>query len=401
MIKLNSHYKKLISSYLFSKIESKVQDLKKKMPKRSLIDLGIGDITKPLSPSITQALIEASKELGDKYTMRGYGPSQGFDFLRSIIARSDYKDLSISAEEIFISNGAKTDLANLQNLFCHSSTVAITDPTYPVYQDSNVMAGRTGDFAEGRYRNIVYLPCNLKNKFIPDLPDQPCDLIYLCSPNNPTGVALTYKELEKWVDYAVINGSIIIFDGAYEAFISSKDVPHSIYEIEKAKKVAIEVKSFSKKAGFTSLRCSYSVIPQELEVDGVKLKDYWMRHQQTTFGGVPYPIQKAAEAIYLEPGKQEIATLISGYKKQTGVLREGLIQLGFNVFGGVDSPYVWCQSSKSSWEFFDTLLNEHQIISIPGEGFGHAGRGYVRFSGFAPLDQVEEALHRMSLCVTL
>jgi len=400
MVKLNPHYKKLISSYLFPKIQSKVSEFKQRDAGKTFLNLGIGDVTKPLPPSIVAALVDASKELGSEPTMQGYGPSSGYGFLRELIAENDYKGLKITADEVFVSNGAKCDIANIQEILSQENSVAICDPTYPVYLDSNVMAGRTLDFTNGQYQKIIYLPCLEENNFFPDLPKKPCDIIYLCSPNNPTGIGFTYEELKKWVNYALENEALIIFDAAYEAFITSENVPHSIFEIDNAKKVAIEIKSYSKKCGFTNIRASYTIVPHDLIIEGQKLNEYWSRRQDTKFGGVPYPIQKAAAATYSPQGQLEIIQLIDEYKLQAKVLREGLIDLGFTVYGGVDAPYVWCKSQKSSWEFFDDLLENHQIITIPGEGFGHAGKGFVRFSAFAPLQIIKEALNRLSLCVT-
>ncbi len=395
MVKLNSHFAKLASSYLFPQIEKKVSDLKAIDPDAELINLGIGDITKPLPSPIVKAIVEATLELEHDVSKARYGPSVGFSALRKAIAENDYLNLGIVEDDIFVSNGAKCDIANIQELFDINSKVAICDPTYPVYVDSNVMAGRTGLFQDEKYQKIVYLPCEEKNNFYPKIPDFPVDLIYLCSPNNPTGTALTHDELKKWVDYAIQNDAVIIFDGAYEAFITTKNTPHSIYEIEGAKKCAIEVRSFSKKAGFTGLRCSYTVIPSELKIQNIPIREYWIRRCETKFGGVPYPIQMGALAIYSTEGKQSINKLLLEYIDQMKTLTEGLRSLGLTFYGGVDAPYVFVKSPSSSWEFFDELLTKAKIISIPGAGFGSCGEGYVRFSAFAPKKDIEIALNRL------
>jgi len=396
MVKLNSNFGKLTSSYLFPQIEKKVSDLKARSPSSEIINLGIGDITKPLPEPIVKAIVDAILELENDVSKARYGPSIGFSFLRKAIAKNDYLDLGIDENDIFISNGAKCDIANIQELFDTDSIVAICDPTYPVYVDSNVIAGRTGFYQDGKYQKIVYLPCEEKNNFFPKIPDVPVDLIYLCSPNNPTGTALPYDELKKWVDYAIQNKAVIIFDGAYEAFINTKNTPHSIYEIEGAKKCAIEIRSFSKKAGFTGLRCSYTVVPHELKVQNTSIRECWVRRCETKFGGVPYPIQMGALATYSDKGKQSIDTIISEYVDQMKTLTSGLKSIGWKFYGGVDAPYVWVKAPSSSWEFFDELLTKAKIISIPGAGFGSYGEGYIRLSAFAPKEHIETALNRLS-----
>jgi LL-diaminopimelate aminotransferase len=394
MAKLNPYFTNLVSSYLFPQIEKKVNMLKSKFPKIELINLGIGDITKPLAKPIIKAMVDATYELEKDFSKAKYGPSIGFKFLRSLIAKEDYAKLNINEDEIFISNGAKCDISHIQELFDQKSIIAICDPTYPVYIDSNVMAGRSGSIKDDQYEKIVYLPCKESNNFYPELPKTKVDVIYLCSPNNPTGVALTYHELKKWVEYALENEAIIIFDGAYEAFITS-DKPHSIYEIEGAQKCAIEIRSFSKKAGFTGLRCSYTVIPEALKIQGVTLRNYWTRRCETKFGGVPYPIQKAAAAIYSKDGKTSIIKLLDEYKSQMKTLTDGLDLLNLTYYGGKDAPYVWVKAQSTSWEFFDQLLNEAQIISIPGSGFGKLGEGYIRLSAFESEFNINKALNNL------
>jgi len=403
MVKLNSNFAKLKSSYLFPQIEKKVNDLKAKQPDADLINLGIGDITKPLPKPIVQAIVTATQELEHDVSKAKYGPSVGFSVLRKAIAENDYLGLGIDENDIFISNGAKCDISGIQELFDINSKLAICDPTYPVYIDSNVIAGRTGHYQDGKYQKIVYLPCEEKNNFFPKIPDTAVDLIYLCSPNNPTGIALTYGELKKWIDYAIQNEAVIIFDGAYEAFITTQNTPHSIYEIDGAKKCAIEIRSFSKKAGFTGLRCSYTVVPKELIVQNTSIREYWIRRCETKFGGVPYPIQMGALATYSKTGKQSIEALVSEYVDQMKTLTAGLKSIGWTFYGGVDAPYVFVKAPGSSWEFFDELLTKAKIISIPGAGFGSHGEGYVRLSAFAPKKDIEIALNRLSgiyTCVT-
>jgi LL-diaminopimelate aminotransferase len=400
MVKLNHHYQKLSGSYLFTEIEKRLAALKRN--KKTLINLGVGDFTRPLFPSIVSALSEAAKEMGEATSFRGYGPCEGYLFLRQAIADNDYKNIEISADEIFISDGANCDIANLQEIFAVENRVAIPDPTYPVYLDSNVMAGRTRHLLKtGTYGGITYLPCSEETDFQPLPPMGHVDLIYLCSPNNPTGVGMERSLLKRWVDYAREHEAVILFDGAYEAYIQSPSVPHSIYEIEGAKEVAIEVRSFSKSAGFTGLRCSYTVIPHQLKIrdaGGVhSLHGLWKRRHDTKFNGVAYPVQKAAAALYTSAGKRELKASIASFAERTHVMREGLQKLGYNVYGGIDAPYIWCKTPKQmkSWEFFDYLLGEAQITTVPGRGFGPSGEGFVRFSCFADPKHIAEALARL------
>jgi len=402
MAKVNHHYIKLTGNYLFQEIEKKVSEFKKHSPSSELINLGIGDISQPLSPTIVSALESASREMGSADTFKGYGPSQGYLFLREAIAENDYKGLPISPDEIFISDGAKNDIANLQEIFDIDNKVAMPDPTYPVYIDTNVMAGRTRPLLKtGGYGGILYLPCEEKNQFIPQLPNRSCDLIYLCSPNNPTGVAMDKKNLEKWVNYARENKAVILFDGAYEAYIRSPDCPRSIYEIEGATEVAIEIRSFSKTAGFTGLRCSYTVVPKALKLlegrQWISLHDLWKRRHDTKFNGVSYPVQKAAAAIYSPKGKKEVKSLIDSYLKEAKHLLQTLTKGGFKAYGGLDAPYLWVKApaEATSWQFFDYLLEKNQIISVPGIGFGAAGDGFVRLSAFGHPSALAEAAKRL------
>lgn len=402
MVKLNHHYQKLSGQYLFPEIDKRVNALKSRSPNALLLNLGIGDVSKPLTPSVVTALIAAAQEMGDKKGFRGYGPSQGYLFLREAIATHDYKDLGIHAEEIFISDGAKSDLGNLQEIFATDNRVALADPTYPVYLDTNVMAGRTRlPLKTGRYGGITYLPCTEENHFQPEPPSSACDLIYLCSPNNPTGVALNREVLKQWVAYAKKHKAVILYDGAYEAYITSADTPRSIYEIEGAKEVAIEIRSFSKSAGFTGLRCSYTVVPHALKVLDAgsvhSLYHLWKRRCETKFNGVSYPVQKAAAALYAPAGQKERQELIKTYGERARFLKEGLEKLGYTVYGGIDAPYLWCKApgKMTSWEFFETLLEKAHIVSIPGKGFGLLGERFVRFSAFAEPTALAEGLLRL------
>lgn len=401
MVKLNPHFGKLANYYFFPEIEKKVSAFKEQHPRASLINLGIGDVTQPLPPHLLAALCTASQEMGDPQTFRGYGPSAGYPFLRESIAYGEYRHLGISANEIFVSDGAKCDLGNIQELFAVDNLVALPDPTYPVYIDTNVMAGRTrGCLEAGRYEGIHYIPCSEEHGFQPLPPSMSCDLIYLCSPNNPTGIALSRSILRQWVDYALEHRSIILFDGAYEAFITSEDCPRSIYELDGAKEVAIEIRSFSKTAGFTGLRCSYTVVPKELSIshgeNTISLHSLWRRRHDTKFGGVPYPVQRCAAAIYSSSGKKEVDELLQLYRDRARFLLEGLKKLGFVVYGGKDAPYLWCKTPRSltSWQFFDQLLEQAHIISAPGRGFGLLGEGFVRLSAFAEPTALAESLLR-------
>ncbi|MEI6242385.1 MAG: LL-diaminopimelate aminotransferase [Chlamydiota bacterium] len=396
MAKGNCEFQKLQSGYLFPEIQKRASLFRKANLDIPLIDLGIGDATRPIAPTILQAMIQATEEMGKVETFRGYGPSEGYPFLQEAICQHDYTKLPISSDEIFISDGTKNDIANFQEIFASSCKVALQDPTYPVYIDSSVMGGRAGSILEnGSYEKILYLPCTKENQFCPPLPTEHADIIYLCSPNNPTGEALSKTELEKWVAYALREKAIILFDGAYEAFITDKDIPHSIYEIPGADTVAVEFRSFSKTAGFTGLRGSYVVVPKKLFLDdGLSVHAMWKRRVQTKYGGTSYPIQRGMEAIYSPQGQKETKAILHDYLQSAFRLKEKLTSLGLEVFGGTNAPYIWVQapSEKTSWEFFDHLLHKCHIISIPGKGFGPSGEGYVRFSALAKKDVIDNAL---------
>lgn len=401
---INENYLKLPGSYLFSDIARKVNEFKAANPEANIIRLGIGDVTKPLPPAVIGALHKAVDEMNVAETFRGYGPEQGYDFLVNTIVENDYKarGLDIAADEIFVSDGAKSDTGNIGDILGVNNLVAITDPVYPVYIDTNVMAGRSGNFqADGKWDRLTYLPCTAENNFIPELPKQKVDIVYLCFPNNPTGTTLTREQLKVWVDYAIENKVLILFDSAYEAFITESDVPHSIYEIEGAKQVAIEFRSFSKTAGFTGTRCAYTVIPKDLMAyteagEAVSLNKLWNRRHTTKFNGVPYVIQRAAEACYSEEGKKEVRANIEFYLNNANIIRNGLLQQGLNVFGGVNSPYIWVKTPKgmNSWGFFDYLLHELNIVGTPGVGFGPSGEGYLRLTAFGTLENTKEAVSR-------
>lgn len=398
MTKLNLNYHKLSGSYLFPEIEKRVEALKQKQPNASILNLGVGDVTQPLFPNVIAALTAASAEMGDKKTFHGYGPSEGYLFLRKAIAEHEYKN--ISPDEIFISDGANSDIANLQEIFSVDNRVAILDPAYPVYVDTNVMAGRTRPLLKtGRYGGITYLSCTEENGFQPQPPDSHVDLVYLCSPNNPTGIAMDRNLLSRWVDYAKKHEAVILFDGAYEAFITS-GAPRSIYEIEGAKEVAIEIRSFSKSAGFTGLRCSYTVVPHALKVrdaGGIhSVHDLWKRRVETKYNGAPYPVQRAAEALYTPVGQKAIRDTVKSYNERAKFLLDGLKKLGYPVYGGIDSPYIWCKTPPkvTSWEFFDFILNHAHVVTLPGVGFGIDGEGYIRLSAFAEPQAIAETLNR-------
>ncbi len=405
MTRLNENYLKLPGSYLFSEIAKRVAAFKEAHPGEQVISLGIGDVSRPLVPAVVAALHQASDEMGAAETFRGYGPEQGYLFLREAILKHDYlaRGINLSADEIFVSDGAKSDVANFQELFARSSCVALQDPVYPVYLDTNVMAGRTGEFANGRFGGIIYLPCTEENGFIPQLPRERADMVYLCSPNNPTGAAMTRAELKKWVDWAAANGSIILYDSAYEAFITGADVPHSIYEIPGADKVAVEFRSFSKTAGFTGMRCAYTVVPKALCVydetgAGHSLNALWLRRQTTKFNGVPYVIQRAAEAVFSPQGQAQIREVIAGYQQNARVILDALKQAGLTAFGGVNAPYIWLKTPKGldSWAFFTKLLNEARVVGTPGVGFGACGEGYFRLTAFNTPQLTQASAHRIA-----
>ncbi len=405
MTQLNAHYLKLQGSYLFSTIAKRVREYKETHPGQEVISLGIGDVSQPLVPAVVAALEKASQEMGRAETFCGYGPEQGYAFLREAIAAHDYqkRHLDISADEIFVSDGAKSDVANFQELFSQNTVVALQDPVYPVYLDTNVMAGRTGAFEKGRFGNLIYLPCTEENGFAPQLPVAHADLIYLCSPNNPTGTALTKAQLQQWVDYAREHKSIILFDAAYEAYITDPNIPHSIYEIPGAEKVAVEFRSFSKTAGFTGTRCAYTVVPKALQVydetgGAHRLHALWLRRQTTKFNGVAYIIQRGAEAVYSAAGQTEIKRVITGYHQNAQIILQALQSAGFTAFGGKNAPYIWLKTpaGQTSWAFFDFLLNQVQIIGTPGVGFGLCGEGYFRLTAFNTAALTQQAAARLS-----
>ncbi len=405
MAYINDNFPKLPESYLFSEIAKKVEAYKVANPKADIIRLGIGDVTRPLSPSVIEALHRAVDEQAAATTFRGYGPEQGYEFLRQAIVENDFtpRGVSLSADEIFIGDGAKSDIGNFGDILSTNNIVALTDPVYPVYVDTNVMGGRGGELVNGLWNRIQYLPCTAQNGFVPELPAKSPDVIYLCLPNNPTGTTLTKSQLKVWVDYAKWSGALILFDAAYEAFISEPDVPHSIYEIEGAKEVAVEFRSFSKTAGFTGLRCGYTVVPKELqcknaEGKNVMLNKLWNRRQSTKFNGTAYIVQRAAEAVYSPKGKMEVRESVAYYMQNANTILNGLKQLGLNAYGGVNAPYIWLQTPKgiSSWNFFDRLLNECNVVGTPGVGFGPSGEGYLRLSAFGNYEKVKEAMERIA-----
>lgn len=399
MIKVNENYFNLEESYLFSTIAKKVNEYQIKNPNKKVIKLGIGDVTLPLIPEVVKAMKKAIEEMGQKETFRGYGPEQGYDFLREKIAKYDYQDkgIDIDLDEIFVSDGAKCDTGNITEIFSKNNKVAITDPVYPVYLDTNIMCGRIN-----KEKPVVYLPCTKENNFMPELPKEHVDIIYLCSPNNPTGATMTKGELKKWVEYAKNNKSIILYDAAYERFIQDQNTVHSIFEIEGAKETAIEFKSYSKTAGFTGVRCGYVVIPKEVKAykengEEVEVRKMWNRRQCTKFNGTPYITQRGAEAIYTERGRKEIDRNIEYYRENAKIIKEGLEEAGFNVYGGINSPYIWLEvpNGKSSWEFFDELLENVNIVGTPGVGFGKCGEGFFRLTAFGDRENTIEAIDRI------
>ena len=402
MIKLNEHYLKLSANYLFSEIAKRVRAFQEAHPEKEIIRLGIGDVTRALPKACIEAFHAAVDEMGEDATFKGYGPDYGYDFLREKIARDDYQSrgADIALDEIFISDGAKSDTANIQEIFAHDIKVAIPDPVYPVYIDTNVMAGRTGDPEDGRYQGIVYLEGTKANGFIPDLPGEPVDLIYLCFPNNPTGAVITREALKRWVDYARENKALIIYDAAYEAFLRDESLPHSIYEIEGATEVAIESRSFSKTAGFTGTRCAYTVVPKACRAFDSKgrrqaLHPLWSRRMSTKFNGVSYPVQRAAEAVYSAQGKIQVRALTDAYMANAGLIRQAMNDLGFDCVGGINSPYIWVDCRMDSWEFFELLLTQAGVVTTPGAGFGRCGQGFIRISAFNKRENVEKAMARI------
>ncbi len=402
MAHINANYQKLPGSYLFSEIARRVAAYSAEHPEAKLIKLGIGDVTRPLVPAVIEALHKAVDEMGQAETFRGYGPEQGYDFLRNAVAEHDYasRGVTIDPDEIFISDGAKSDCGNIGDLFSPDNKVAVCDPVYTVYVDTNAMSGRAGEYdtEKGCWDNIYYMPTVAENDFVPALPTEKVDIIYLCSPNNPTGTVLNKDQLKVWVDYANANDAIILFDAAYESFIVEDDVPHTIYEIEGAKNCAIEFRSFSKTAGFTGTRCGFTVVPKALQREGASLNAMWNRRQTTKFNGTAYIIQRAAEAVYTEEGQKQIRENIAYYQKNAQVIKEGLAAAGVEVYGAVNSPYVWAKTpdGMSSWDFFDLLLNEANVVTTPGAGFGPHGEGYIRMTAFGDAEQTVEAVERVA-----
>lgn len=400
MITINEHYSKLQASYLFVTIAKKVREFGDKHPDLDLIKLGIGDVTKPLPEACVTAFLQGVTEMGDEASFRGYGPEQGYGFLREAIAAGDFEGLGIGAEDIFISDGAKCDTGNFQELFSTDITVGVPDPVYPVYVDTNVMAGRTGGWKEGRYEGLYYIEGTKANGFVPAPPAADMDLIYLCFPNNPTGQAATHAQLKEWVDYAREHKALILFDAAYEAFMRDASLPKSIYEIPGAREVAVEFRSFSKTAGFTGTRCAFTVVPRECRVfDGAgnstALQPLWNRRHSTKFNGVSYPVQRAAEAVYSDEGRAEVRALSDYYLANAAIIKTGMEKLGFECVGGENSPYIWVDGKRDSWEFFDLLLTAGVVVT-PGTGFGRCGEGYIRISAFNDREKVTRAMERIA-----
>lgn len=406
MIKINENFLELQESYLFATIAQKVAKYSKENPDKKIIKLGIGDVTRPIPQVVLQAIHKATDEQASSETFRGYGPEQGYEFLREKIKEYDYKsrNVDIDIDEIFVSDGAKCDCGNIVDILAQDNKVAITDPVYPVYLDTNVMSGRSGKYDKetGKYENIVYIPATSKNNFVPELPKEKVDIIYLCYPNNPTGTTLTKEQLATWVKYAKENKALILFDAAYEAFITDENVPHSIYEIDGAKEVAIEFRSYSKTAGFTGMRCAFIVVPKELKGytksgEEVSINKLWNRRHCTKFNGVSYIVQRAAEAVYTEEGRKQIKENIDYYKENAKIIKQGLEEVGYTVYGGVNSPYVWLKlpDGMKSWDFFDKLLTEANVVGTPGVGFGPSGEGYFRLTGFGTKENTREAIRRI------
>ena len=403
MAKINENFKDLKESYLFSTIAKKVAEFQKENPDKKIIKLGIGDVTRPIPKACVKAMEKAIQEMADSTTFKGYGPEQGYEFLRKAIVENEYKNLGIDIDEVFVSDGAKCDCGNIVDLFSENNKIALTDPVYPVYLDTNVMAGRAGKYIDNKYEKIIYMPLTKENNFIPSLPEEVPDIIYLCFPNNPTGTVLNKEQLKVWVDYAKENHSIIMFDAAYCEFISEKDVPKSIYEIEGAKEVAIEFKSFSKTAGFTGIRCAYAIVPKEVMAydknnEKIEINKLWNRRQCTKFNGVSYITQKGAEAVYTDEGKREVRENIDYYMNNAKIILEGLKEKNIEAYGGVNSPYVWLRTPENmkSWDFFDKLLKEANVVGTPGEGFGPSGEGYFRLTAFGSKENTIEAMERIN-----
>jgi LL-diaminopimelate aminotransferase len=401
MFKINENYLKLRGSYLFSTIAKKVAAYQEAHPDKELIRLGIGDVTLPLAPAVIDSLHKAVDEMASAETFHGYAPDLGYEFLRKAIVDNDYKarGVEIALDEIFVSDGAKSDSGNIGEIFSQDNKIAVCDPVYPVYVDTNVMAGRTGEFLEDeeKWSDVIYMPCTAENNFVPELPKEAPDIIYLCYPNNPTGSTITKSQLQEWVDYANKVKAVIIYDAAYEAYISEEDVPHTIYECEGAKTCAIELRSFSKNAGFTGTRLGFTVIPKELKQGDVMLNSLWARRHGTKFNGAPYIIQRAGEAVYSEAGKKQTAEQVAYYMNNAKTIREGLSEAGYKVSGGVNAPYVWLQvpEGMTSWEFFDYLLENANVVGTPGSGFGPSGEGYFRLTGFGTYENTVKAIERI------
>lgn len=401
MYKINENYLKLPGSYLFSTIGKKVNEYKKANPDKSIISLGIGDVTLPLAPVVVDTLHNAVDEMSDAATFKGYAPDLGYEFLRQAIADNDYRarGVDIAIDEIFVSDGAKSDSGNIGDIFSVDNKIAVCDPVYPVYVDTNAMSGRTGEYIESeqKWSNVIYMPCTADTGFAPELPEEIPDIIYLCFPNNPTGSTINKAELQKWVDYAIKVGAVIIYDAAYEAYISEEDVPHSIYECEGAKSCAIEIRSFSKNAGFTGTRLGFTVIPKELKSGDVTLNSLWARRHGTKFNGAPYIIQRAGASIYTEEGKKQTKNMVAYYMENAKLIREELKKAGYVVSGGVNAPYIWLKTPEkmTSWEFFDNLLENANVVGTPGSGFGPSGEGYFRLTAFGSHENTKEALERI------
>lgn len=399
MVKMNENYAKLPGSYLFAEIARRTSDYSAANPDKNLIKLGIGDVTQPLSPAVISAMHKAVDEMAEKETFRGYGPYEGFDFLRDAIVRHDYAPFgaNISSDEIFVSDGAKSDCGNIGDIFAVDNIVAVCDPVYPVYVDANAMSGRAGDWDGKRWTNIVYLPCNERNGFMPELPVRAPDIIYLCFPNNPTGAVASKEQLKVWVDYAIRHDSVILFDAAYREYITDPSIPRSIYEISGAEECAIEFCSFSKTAGFTGTRCGYTTIPKALKRGGESLNDVWMRRQSTKFNGVSYIVQRGAEAVYSVQGEKEYRDIIAYYMNNAKVIKRGLEAAGLTVYGGVNSPYIWAKTPNAmpSWDFFDLLLRDANVVTTPGAGFGPEGEGFIRLTGFGDAEATKQAVERI------
>ncbi len=401
MFKVNDNYLKLPGSYLFSTVAKKQRAFEAANPDKPVIRLSIGDVTQPLAPVIIEALHRAVDEMGNPETFRGYAPDLGYEFLRNAIAQNDYRALGcdIAPDEIFVSDGAKCDSGNIQEIFSVENRIAVCDPVYPVYIDTNVMAGRAGtyDAARGTWSDVIYMPCLADNNFAPELPKETPDIIYLCFPNNPTGATITKAQLQEWVDYANRTGAVIIYDAAYEAYISEEDVPHTIYECEGARTCAMELRSFSKNAGFTGVRLGFTVIPKELKCKDVTLHALWARRHGTKYNGAPYIVQKAGEAVYSPEGKIQLAAQVSNYMENARIIKDGLREAGYEVSGGVNAPYIWLKTphNMTSWEFFDYLLEHANVVGTPGSGFGPSGEGYLRLTAFGTRENTAAAVERI------